>query len=332
MRLTAGQGLRFHKVKESYSKMIRSMQSAIAGLKTHQTKMDVIGNNIANVNTWGYKSKSANFADAMYQNYITGGAGNAATGFTGGINASQIGYGANVSSITSNMETGTQSFTGRAFDCMINGPAFFIVGPYAQNGIADPNNLAGSGLSLSRVGVFTMDSNGYLVDDQGNYVYGYTTGTGDGNGNVNIDTATTLTPIRLNVGLVDNGAATAAGTQDIVYSSVKIGTDGVITVVDKDTSTEFVVGQLALATVENVNGLEQESGFLYQITENSGEVFVGAQNDATGKVLSGYLEMSNVDLATEMSYMITTQRGYQANTRMITVSDQMLEELVNMKR
>lgn len=308
--------------------MIRSMQSAIAGLKSHQTKMDVIGNNIANVNTWGYKSKSANFADAMYQNYITGAAGNAAAGFTGGINTSQIGYGANVSSITSNMETGTQSYTGRAFDCMINGPAFFIVGPYAQDVPMD--DLDGSGLSLSRVGIFSMDSNGYLVDDKGNYVYGYTTGNGDGNGNITINTNTDLQPIRLNVGLVDNGAG-AAGTQNITYNSVKIGSDGVITVVDKD-SISHVVGQFALATVENVNGMEQNSGFTYEITENAGEINVGPQNDATGEVLSGYLEMSNVDLATEMSYMITTQRGYQANTRMITVSDQMLEELVNMKR
>ena len=307
--------------------MIRSMQSAIAGLKSHQTKMDVIGNNIANVNTWGYKSKSANFADAMYQNYITGAAGNAAAGFTGGINTSQIGYGANVSSITSNMETGTQSYTGRAFDCMINGPAFFIVGPYAQDVPMD--DLDGSGLSLSRVGIFSMDSNGYLVDDKGNYVYGYTTGTVDpGTGNVTVDTAagTELQPIRLNVAI----DGTPAGNP-ITYSSVKIGSDGVITVVDKD-SISHVVGQFALATVENVNGMEQDSGFTYEITENAGEINVGPQNDASGEVLSGYLEMSNVDLATEMSYMITTQRGYQANTRMITVSDQMLEELVNMKR
>lgn len=307
--------------------MIRSMQSAIAGLKSHQTKMDVIGNNIANVNTWGYKSKSANFADAMYQNYITGAAGNAAAGFTGGINTSQIGYGANVSSITSNMETGTQSYTGRAFDCMINGPAFFIVGPYTTN--VDTDDLDGAGLSLSRVGIFSMDSNGYLVDDKGNYVYGYTTGTVDpGTGNVTVDTAagTELQPIRLNVAI----DGTPAGNP-ITYSSVKIGSDGVITVVDKD-SISHVVGQFALATVENVNGMEQNSGFTYEITENAGEINVGPQNDATGEVLSGYLEMSNVDLATEMSYMITTQRGYQANTRMITVSDQMLEELVNMKR
>ena len=307
--------------------MIRSMQSAIAGLKSHQTKMDVIGNNIANVNTWGYKSKSANFADAMYQNYITGAAGNAAAGFTGGINTSQIGYGANVSSITSNMETGTQSYTGRAFDCMINGPAFFIVGPYTTN--VDTDDLDGAGLSLSRVGIFSMDSNGYLVDDKGNYVYGYTTGTVDpGTGNVTVDTAagTELQPIRLNVAI----DGTPAGNP-ITYSSVKIGSDGVITVVDKD-SISHVVGQFALATVENVNGMEQNSGFTYEITENAGEINVGPQNDASGEVLSGYLEMSNVDLATEMSYMITTQRGYQANTRMITVSDQMLEELVNMKR
>lgn len=303
------------------------MQSAIAGLKSHQTKMDVIGNNIANVNTWGYKSKSANFADAMYQNYITGAAGNAAAGFTGGINTSQIGYGANVSSITSNMETGTQSYTGRAFDCMINGPAFFIVGPYTTN--VDTDDLDGAGLSLSRVGIFSMDSNGYLVDDKGNYVYGYTTGTVDpGTGNVTVDTAagTELQPIRLNVAI----DGTPAGNP-ITYSSVKIGSDGVITVVDKD-SISHVVGQFALATVENVNGMEQDSGFTYEITENAGEINVGPQNDASGEVLSGYLEMSNVDLATEMSYMITTQRGYQANTRMITVSDQMLEELVNMKR
>ena len=309
--------------------MIRSMQSAIAGLKSHQTKMDVIGNNIANVNTWGYKSKAANFADAMYQNYITGAAGNTTVGNLGGINASQIGYGANVSSISANYETGTQSYTGRAFDCMIDGPAFFIVGPMQVAGGVNPDAIANSGLSLSRVGVFDMDSNGYLVDNQGNYVYGYTTGTGDGQGNITVNTNTDLEPIRLNVGIQD---AVGGGEVAINYASMQIGTDGIITVVDKDTNQAYVVGQIALATVENVGGLEQDSGYLYGIGDNAGAVDIGPQTKATGRVLSGYLEMSNVDLATEMSYMITTQRGYQANTRMITVSDQMLEELVNMKR
>ena len=305
--------------------MIRSMQSAIAGLKSHQTKMDVIGNNIANVNTWGFKSKSANFADAMYQNYITGAAGNATAGNLGGINTSQIGYGANVNSISVNSTTGTQSYTGRAFDCMVNGPAYFIVGPYTPN--VDVGNLAGQGISLSRVGIFKMDNNGYLVDDKGNYVYGYVNGTVDGDGNVDVtdDPGTALAPINLTQGIINGGH------ENITYASMSIGTDGIITVVDED-SIPHVVGKIAVAMVENTEGLEQSGGYTYNIGDNAGVVTVLGANDATGEVLSGYLEMSNVDLATEMSYMITTQRGYQANTRMITVSDEMLEELVNMKR
>lgn len=305
--------------------MIRSMQSAIAGLKSHQTKMDVIGNNIANVNTWGFKSKSANFADAMYQNYITGAAGNATAGNLGGINTSQIGYGANVNSISVNATTGTQSYTGRAFDCMVNGPAYFIVGPYTPN--VDVGNLAGQGISLSRVGIFKMDNNGYLVDDKGNYVYGYVNGTVDGDGNVDVtdDPGTALAPINLTQGIINGGH------EDITYASMSIGTDGIITVVDED-SIPHVVGKIAVAMVENTEGLEQSGGYTYNIGDNAGVVTVLGANDATGEILSGYLEMSNVDLATEMSYMITTQRGYQANTRMITVSDEMLEELVNMKR
>lgn len=184
------------------------------------------------------------------------------------------------------------------------------------------NDLAGQGISLSRVGIFKMDNNGYLVDDKGNYVYGYTTGQ-DNNGNVEINEGTTLQPISLIRDAVTQGA--------ITYSSATIGTDGTITVVD-DQSIPHVVGKIAVAMVENTEGLEQSGGYTYNIGDNAGEVRVLGANKATGDILSGYLEMSNVDLATEMSYMITTQRGYQANTRMITVSDEMLEELVNMKR
>lgn len=307
--------------------MIRSMQSAIAGLKSHQTKMDVIGNNIANVNTWGYKSKSANFSDAMYSNFINASAGNVAQGNLGGVNPSQIGFGSNVSSIVANTTTGSQFYTGKPFDCMINGPAYFIVGPMAaNNGMVDPATIANSGLGLSRVGAFELDSNGYLVDDTGNYVYGYVNGTVDpATGEVTVTTTGNIQPIRLTSAISD------AGHTDIVYSSATIATDGTITVVD-DQDVAHVVGKIAVALVDNPGGLEQENGYIYGIGDNAGGVNVMAQNAATGRILSNNLEMSNVDLATEMSYMITTQRGYQANTRMITVSDQMLEELVNMKR
>lgn len=299
--------------------MLISLQSAIAGLKTHQTKMDVIGNNIANVNTWGYKTKSINFADAMYQNYRTGSAGIAENGERGGTGTSQIGFGSTVSSITANFATGSGAYTGNPYDCMIEGPAFFIVGLYNENPI-DPNQILESGLSVSRVGIF-QTPDGYLTDDQGNYVYGYSMVEGpDGEMVPNTDE---LVPIKIEL--------PPTADPDATISSMTIGDDGSITVTDNENNV-YVIGQLALATVENTGGLEQGSGYLYNFGSGVGDVTVSPVNAGTGKIITSYLEMPNVDLATEMANMITTQRGYQANTKMITVSDQMLEDLVNMKR
>ena len=92
------------------------------------------------------------------------------------------------------------------------------------------------------------------------------------------------------------------------------------------------IRMLAVANVSNVNGLVKSEGYYYSIGENAGNVTVMQTTEMTGQILSGYLEMSNTNLADEMANMIITQRGYQANTKMITVTDQMLEELVNMKR
>ena len=329
--------------------MIKAMQSAIAGLRTHQTKMDVIGNNIANVNTWGYKGKSANFADMMYQNYITGSAGEQTDGALGGVNTSQIGFGAQVSSIVSDFTVGGRSYTGRPFDCMIDGSGFFIVGGYSNAGFpqgdaSNPYGIKNNGLSVSRVGIF-QSPGGYLTDDQGNYVYGYaadTTNTSHQVPNPNPpggftdvthdyydpnyarpDTAT-LVPINLNAGLAADGSES--------YSSYTIGKDGVIVGTVKGTDEQRIVGYIALATVQNTAGLEQSSGYLYSFGRNVGDISVGQPDTGSGFVIANNLEMPTVDLATEVSQMITTQRGYQANTKIITVTDQMLEDLVNMKR
>lgn len=441
--------------------MVKSMFAAIAGLKAHQTKMDVLSNNIANVNTWGYKSKTTNFSDAMYQNMVSGGAGDITTGSNGGKNASQLGFGANVSSIVADYTTGSWNPTGNGWNCMINGPSFFIVGPMSAGSI-DPDGFAQSGASLSRVGIFQLDSNGYLVNDTGNYVYGFELQPGTGtpeipatketieientvvtrnketdgtwtitigavevkgitsdepkeqlkqwaeqatrgsaeNPNVNSDAymgytisfdgytenpqnkdeiygsftfrATNaghipdgqgydkdnkLSP-KIDVSAFQNAAGETAGKlipganrvaaveakynkmltpirlpQNVEgFNSFTIGADGTIVGIDKD-ARPHTIGKLAVATVDNPNGLEQTEGYLYSIGPNAGRVTIqSAGSDAAGKILSGYLEMSNVDLATEMSTMITTQRGYQANTKIISVTDQMLEELVNIKR
>lgn len=301
--------------------MVKSMYAAVAGLKAHQSKMDVISNNIANVNTWGYKSRSTNFQDAMYQNTINGSGGNAANGGTGGMNPSQLGFGATVSSVSTNFTTGSRGYTGNPLDCMINGPGFFIVGTMNAAGYNN-NGLAASGLSLSKVGIFGPDNNGYLTDNQGNYVYGYAPNTATADDPDDL-VETKLVPIQIPID-PDTG-------ERYKIQTWKIGTDGTVVGVDEN-SKPVTIGKIAVASVENPNGLEQKEGYLYEIGPNAGTVLGMPTTDATGAILGNYLEMSNVDLAQDMSYMITTQRGYQANTKIITVTDQMLEELVNMKR
>lgn len=307
--------------------MVKSMNAAIAGLKSHQTKMDVLSNNIANVNTWGFKSRTTNFQDALYSNSISGSAGKMENGKLGGINTSQIGYGNTVSSISTNYTKGSSQYTGNPLDCMIDGTAFFIVGPYRDTKATtiDNKGIGKNGLFLSRVGIFQPDSNGYLVDNTGNYVYGYS--ATETNGTVNIYN-TKLVPIRIPEKTTASGTAPA---ERYAIQTWTIGTDGTVVGVD-DENIPHTIGQIAVASVENPSGLEQSNGYLYSIGANAGNVLAMQTTSATGTIKSNFLEMSNVDLASDIATMITTQRGYQANTKIITVTDEMLEQLVNMKR
>lgn len=116
------------------------MIAGVAGLKAHQSKLDVIGNNIANVNTWGFKSYSYNFQDAMYSNSISSTGGSTVAGAAGGHNASQVGYGSTLSSISTEFNTGAPSPSSNNMDCMIDGTGFFLVGNMV-NGTFDPAPL-----------------------------------------------------------------------------------------------------------------------------------------------------------------------------------------------
>lgn len=440
--------------------MMRSLYSGVAGLKAHQTKMDVIGNNIANVNTVGYKSQSVTFSDVLYQTTQNATGANAETG-RGGTNAKQIGLGASVSAITTNVTgTGGTQTTNNPFDLMINGSSMFIV------------NNAGTNY-FTKAGNFTVDSAGNLVTASGYNVMGW---KADNDGNViktNVSPinlysaenkfsspiATTKNTITGNINKEDETFTSDAGslsknlefydalgykyqatvkfTQDSSYSykfslsaltcegkkvdlsgidatklagvfsgtinfssttgavvatddapgvytfkpadlgipsltsditvdmsaitcfgtdstlsvkagdangfeagravgdltGVSIGTDGKISA-SYSNNDNRVIGQIAVANFTNLSGLEKVGDNLYQATMNSGD-FDGIGDDITsngGRFTPGSLEMSNVDLAGEFTEMITTQRGYQANSRIITVSDTMLEELINLKR
>jgi flagellar hook protein FlgE len=140
--------------------MMRSLFSGVSGLKVHQTKMDVIGNNIANVNTVGFKSSSVNFSDVFYQTTQSASGPNSATGTTGR-NAMQIGLGANVASITKKISaTGASQRTDDPLDIMINGDQFFIVNSGGTN-------------YFTKAGAFTVDSYGTLCTPSGAAVMGW---------------------------------------------------------------------------------------------------------------------------------------------------------------
>uniref|UniRef100_UPI0006CF3A3B flagellar hook-basal body complex protein n=1 Tax=Clostridium sp. NkU-1 TaxID=1095009 RepID=UPI0006CF3A3B len=115
-------------------------------------------------------------------------------------------------------------------------------------------------------------------------------------------------------------------------SNYTIKEDGTLTGTSVDGSATVIIGKVALAGVQNVNGLEKTTGYYYVPGANAGSVSIYEAGGVQGRIMGNYLEMAKVDLATEMTDMITTQRGFQANSKIITVTDQMLEELVNIKR
>ena len=157
--------------------MVKSMYAAVAGLKTHQAKLDVIGSNIANVNTYGYKKERVSFADTYY---ATSKAASEATASTGGLNPSQVGYGVKVEAINNIVTTGGAAITDNPTDVMITGNGYFMVGKYNEEGFTKISNESGTegmgtltDLNLTRVGLFNFDGQGSFVDVNANYVYGF---------------------------------------------------------------------------------------------------------------------------------------------------------------
>ncbi len=162
--------------------MVKSMYAAVAGLKTHQSKMDVIGNNIANVNTYGYKKERSSFADTYY---ATSRAAAEATNVKGGINPSQVGYGVKMAGVSNIITTGGAAITDNPTDCMISGNGYFLVGSYNTEGYTNSSKTVGVGderpltsLNFTRVGIFSFDGQGNFVDGNGSYVHGYSSARG----------------------------------------------------------------------------------------------------------------------------------------------------------
>ena len=414
--------------------MLRSMFSGVSGLRSHQTMMDVIGNNIANVNTMGYKTSTAMFQDLLSQ--VLSGAG-VATDEAGGTNPAQVGLGVRLAGISTTFTQGASQLTGRATDLSIQGDGFFVVRRQGQ----ELFTRAGS-LSFDSMGRLTTPDGGVLQGWPADAVGGINTNaatadlamplgqtiapqvTGVATLGGNLDAAADIgtqitssievfdqqgTPITLSftfektaantwdltaegtdpagnpltvtmsgspltfsptTGALTSGAVTAtiggggfpaaldidfgtagspesitqfAGPNDIAALSqdgyalgslqaFTIGNDGIVTGVFSN-GRNRPIGQIALGSFANPVGLEKVGDSLYRPTVNSGLAQIGTAGSGGRGTLSGStLEMSNVDLAREFTNLIIAQRGFQANSRVITASDELLQDLVNLKR
>jgi flagellar hook protein FlgE len=394
--------------------MLRSLFSSISGMRASQTMMDVVGNNIANVNTVGYKSASAEFEDTLSQ--MLQGA-SAPTATEGGTNPAQIGLGVRLAGITTSFTEGAAQTTGRSTDLMLQGDGFFIVHQGGQE-------------EYTRNGSFGFDAAGNLVNANGGLVQGWTALNGNvdtkgplskitlplgttvppvqtanasytgnlpsdvangsvrtakldvyddqGNArslsatytkvdathwNVSLDdgvnapvtgtldfggtpTGTQTTPTTLTYGgvAVDLSGVTGFATMDTIAAdkedghaagtlqSFAIGADGTLSGVFSN-GVKAVLAQIGIATFNNPGGLTKNGDSTYGATIDSGLAQIGtAGTGSRGAVAAGVLEMSNVDLAQEFSNLIIAQRAFQANARVITASDQVLQDLVNMKQ
>lgn len=274
------------------------MYSGIAGMKGFQTQLDVVGNNIANVNTSGYKKSRVAFQDMMSQTVASA---SAPTNIRGGVNGQQVGLGSQIGAIDVIHGQGNRQTTNRELDLALEGDGMFI---FASGIDGDQFDLEEADLLYSRAGNMYLDDNDYIVNANGQYLVG------------------------------------AGGTRIQIpesASSFSIQENGVVNYVE-DGDTQ-VAGQIVLAKFSNPGGLEQVGSNMYRSTVNDGMVgtdgipdLITPEEEGSASIVSNALEMSNVDLAEEFTDMIVAQRGFQANTRIITTSDEILQELVNLKR
>ena len=280
--------------------MLSSLTSGVSGLENFQQEMDVIGNNIANVNTDGYKAQTVDFADA-FSNVLRAPTGGTAT--TSGANSVQVGTGVAISGINSNFAQGALATTGVPSNLAISGNGFFMV----------RDTVSGSQYA-TRAGDFSVDANGYLVTDTGQRVQGFS------------DTGlTTIGDIK-----IDTTGAPASTTAMVSYT---VNGTGKITVNQAD-GTTFTRGQVLMQNFQDPQKLINVGNNLYSNLSEAGGLSSASPSgtNGLGSIQGGSLELSNVDLSNEMANLITAQRAFEANSKIITTSDEVLQTLVNMKQ
>jgi flagellar hook protein FlgE len=288
--------------------MMPAMYSAISGLEAHQTMLNVTANNLANVDTIGYKAQRTTFSSSLSE-LLNNGSGQTAT--NGGTNPTQVGLGVQVGSIDNIMSSGSMQSTGNTLDVAIQGDGFLCVGQGTPGSTPTTGVPDTSTLEFTQAGNLTTDSEGYLTTASGSYVIGSTTAGGTPN-----------TYLQIPPGSTD----------------VSIGPDGSVSYTDENPAdatygTTVVAGYVSLASFPNEAGLVRDAGSNWSTSTNSGAATFGTPNTGTfanTQTISGELEQSNVDMASEFTNMIEAERGYQANSTVISTANTMMQTLVQM--
>ena len=345
--------------------MLRSLYSGISGMKVNQTKLDVIGNNLANVSTTAFKGSRVNFSTTISQ---TLGSASAASDSLGGVNGKQIGLGAQISSIDKIMSQGSMQSTSRSLDVAVDGSGYFMAtGPAltgdAKDSITIVNNGVGtmpanSSVAYTRDGSFVLDNEGNLLTSKGYRVLGFAMKSGDDK-NVpakpidNIDDKGNVLYVESNnsteaiddklVSLKIPDKVTKIDAQgkrtDVAIKSFNISADGLITGV-LETGEITALGQIAMSSFKNEVGLTDIGNNMYEPSGSSGAAIISSGKNSTagrnssgyGDILQGYLEMSGVDMAEQFTDMIVATKAFQAAGKTITTGDEILSEIINLKR
>ena len=331
--------------------MLRSLYAGISGMKANQVKLDVIGNNIANVGTTAFKSSRVRFQDMVSQSMSQA---SAPAANQGGVNPKQVGLGVQVAGIDTMVGQGMMQPTSRNLDVAMDGEGYLMVasGPIGgvvtlADGVINTESPSGFNISYTRDGALTLDQEGHLLTSDGFRVMGYSIA-----GNTSYDIATGKPTIKF---IDANDTATAKADLTLMALSIpdrigddaetaqrvrtfSIEKDGMIKAVLEDGSVA-AVGQIAMASFNNPAGLSKIGKNLYQNTSNSGVAVVRSGIGSTadnskgyGDMLQGMLEMSNVDLAEQFTDMIVASRAFQAVGKTITTGDEILQDIIALKR
>ncbi len=316
---------------------MKILNSGVSALKSFEQGIRVVGNNIANVNSTAYKKDRLEYTEHFSDTLLR----SKATGIT-----RQAGSGVQVSDMTTNFSQGTIIETGYSTDIAINGAGYFLVRDTFDNASY-----------ATRAGSFQVDANNNLITSTGMRVQGLTGGTVSYDATVGTGGELVLTPVKTapatvgdivmdksTPGFTNNtgGAFTNQEVQDAmptITSDFSISPDGFIEFVLNDGSS-FEVGRILLTDFNSPNNLINKGFGLYGNLEGAGMVNSGnldAANNAPGSsrygtLDGGRLEISNVDLTEEFANLISIQRSFQAGARIITTADELMQEVVNLKR